>query len=333
MGPVRPLPVRQVIVLRAGTGQPPRPAPDELAVEEPLEIRLDGHPVATTMRTPGDDVALAVGHCCTEGLLDGARVRTVRFCGSDVDADPGRWNVVDVDTGGAAPPPPARLGTVTPSCGWCGSRLTEDLIARLGRIRRPPGLPPALVSGRLTEPRLELFELTGAVHGAAAMDPDGTPRRVATDIGRHNAVDKLVGRMLLEGELPATGMLLWVSGRVSFEIVQKACAAGFAWVVAVGGATSLAVEAARRVDLGLAGFARRGAATVYHPVGEAGGGPPGHGHPPGGAEGPGPTAGPDGGAGPPRVGSTHGPAGPRAGGGRGDGAGRRGGSGGSGRAS
>jgi FdhD protein len=240
--------------------------PDELIVEEPLEIRLDDVAVTTTMRTPGHDFELAVGFCHTEGLLAGAPVQTTRYCatGSAVDTE---FNVVSVETGGRAPVPTPRLGPTTSSCGICGRADLEVLLERLAPLDAPQPLPLdvlAAVPDRLRE-RQDLFARTGAVHAAASFTPDGTPRVVREDIGRHNAVDKVVGRLLLDDDLPATGLGLYVSGRASFEMVQKAWAAGFAAVVAVSAPSALAVETARAARLQLAGFARDGRLNVYSP--------------------------------------------------------------------
>ena len=238
--------------------------PDELIVEEPLSIRLDDTLVSSTMRTPGHDFELAVGFCLTEGLLDGAPVTGIRYCGtgSALDSD---FNVVSVETGGAAPPPRARLGSVSSSCGICGSAAIDELTARLDPL--PPTEPWDLAvlaslpnRVRATQP---LFDATGAVHAAAAFDRDGGPLVVREDIGRHNAVDKVVGRLALDGALPATGTGLFVSGRASFEMVQKAWAAGFAALVAVSAPSALSVATARRAGLTLFGFVRSGDGNLY----------------------------------------------------------------------
>lgn len=239
-------------------------SPDLVIVEEPLEIRLDGVRVATTMRTPGHDYELAVGFCHTDGLLAGAPVQQVRYCatGSAVET---KFNVVTVDTGGRAPTPTARLTTTTSSCGWCGTDEIDAVTERLDPLPSSPPIDPEVlmaVPGRVA-PLQELFEATGGVHAAAAFDADGEIRSVREDIGRHNAVDKVVGRLLLDGALPAEGLGLFVSGRTSFEIVQKAWAAGFTTIVAVSAPSSLAVEAARRADITLAGFARPGRLNLY----------------------------------------------------------------------
>jgi FdhD protein len=245
-------------------GHDTRRGPDELIVEEPLEIRLDDALVATTMRTPGNDFELAAGFCFTDGLLEGAPVQTCRYCGTG-SAFETEFNVVSVETGGAAPVPTPRLTTTTSSCGLCGSQSIDDLVERLEPL--PSGEPfPLTVLAAVPErarEQQELFGITGAVHAAAAFRRDGAVQLVREDVGRHNAVDKVVGRMLLDKALPATDLGLAVSGRASFEIVQKAWAAGFVAVVAVSAPSSLAVETAKRANMLLAGFARDGALNVY----------------------------------------------------------------------
>jgi FdhD protein len=238
--------------------------PDDLVVEEPLEIRLDDVRVATTMRTPGHDFELAVGFCHGDGLLDGAPVRSCRYCGTGSAVET-EFNVVSVETGGQAPVPAPRLGTTTSSCGLCGSTSIDELAERLAPL--PPVEPwsrdvlaslPERVVGEQT-----LFGSTGGVHAAAACDRSGHPVVVREDIGRHNAVDKVVGRLLLDGGLPAAGHALFVSGRASFEIVQKAWAAGFPAVVAVSAPSALAVRTAERAGITLAGFVRGPAMNLY----------------------------------------------------------------------
>jgi FdhD protein len=240
--------------------------PDQLIVEEPLEIQLDGVLVSTTMRTPGHDFELAAGFCFTEGLLAGAPVRQCRYCGTGSAVD-SEFNVVTVETGGLAPPPRPRLTTTTSACGMCGTTAVDDLRERLHPL--PPTAPFSLdVLARVPDTvaaTQQLFDATGAVHAAVAFDRDGTPVLGREDIGRHNAVDKVVGRFLLDGRLPATGLGLYASGRASFEIVQKAWAAGFSTVVAVSAPSSLAVSAARLAGMTLCGFARRGRLNVYAP--------------------------------------------------------------------
>ncbi|MGH9135073.1 MAG: formate dehydrogenase accessory sulfurtransferase FdhD [Ilumatobacteraceae bacterium] len=242
-------------------------APDELIVEEPMTIQLDGTVVSTTMRTPGNDYELAVGFCHTEGLLGQAGVTGVRYCATTSASD-SEFNVVTVETGGRAPTPTARLGLTSSSCGWCGSEQLDDLCERIAplEIRPPMALDVIADVPRRVAEAQGLFTATGAVHAAAAFGSDGEVLLVREDVGRHNAVDKIVGAMLLAGELPASGRGLFVSGRASVEMVQKAWSAGFGTLVAVSAPTALAVEAARRANLVLAGFVRGDRFNVYAPA-------------------------------------------------------------------
>ncbi len=231
-----------------------------------MSIQLDGVLVATTMRTPGHDFELAVGFLHTEGMLADSPVRGVRYCGTG-SASETEFNVVSVDTGGSAPAPRPRLGNTTSSCGWCGSDSVDELAGRLTTLPTTSPIPLHVLT-ELPERALSsqgLFAATGAVHAAAAFDRHGTVLVSREDVGRHNAVDKVVGRMLLDGMLPSTGNGLFVSGRASFELVQKAWAAGFSTLVAVSAPTALAVQTARRAGLVLAGFIRNGRVNVYAP--------------------------------------------------------------------
>ena len=245
-----------------------RREPDELVVEEPMSIQLDGTLVTTTMRTPGNDFELAAGFCFTEGLLGGASVTGVRYC-ADGSAAASEFNVVTVETGGGAPTPTPRLGNVSSSCGWCGSTHLDELCARLHPLDPVTsfeldvlaGVPERVLDGQ------GLFAATGAVHAAAAFDRTGRVIVAREDVGRHNAVDKVIGSMVLGGPpgLPASESGLFVSGRSSIEMVQKAWSAGFSSLVAVSAPTALAVHAARRAGLTLAGFVRGDRLNIYAP--------------------------------------------------------------------
>jgi FdhD protein len=171
---------------------------------------------------------------------------------------------VSVETDGVAPEPTPRLTTTTSSCGLCGSESIDELCARLRTLSSPPVDLDVLakVPGRVLAEQT-LFSATGGVHAAAAFDSSGAPLVVREDIGRHNAVDKVVGRLLLDNALPAEGLGLFVSGRASFEIVQKAWAAGFATVVAVSAPSSLAVDTATAAGITLVGFAREDRLNIY----------------------------------------------------------------------
>jgi FdhD protein len=245
-------------------GQTTRRGPDDVIVEEPLEIRLDDALVTTTMRTPGNDFELAAGFCFTEGLLDGAPVQTCRYCGTGSAVET-EFNVVSVETGGRAPVPTPRLTTTTSSCGLCGSQSIDELTARLAPLpfTDPFALDVLAAVPDQAKHHQDLFATTGGVHAAATFDRDGQVLLVREDVGRHNAVDKVVGRLLLDGRLPATDIGLAVSGRASFEIVQKAWAAGITTLVAVSAPSSLAVETARQANMLLAGFVRDGSLNIY----------------------------------------------------------------------
>ena len=243
-----------------------RRRPDELIVEEPMSIQLDGVKVATTMRTPGHDYELAVGFCFSDNLLAGAPVVGVRYCATGGAAET-EFNVVTVDTAGRAPSPTPRLGNTTSSCGLCGNDAIDQLCEVLTPLPDVAPIPLPVLAGMPDRVigMQGLFSATGAVHAAAAFAADGSVLVTREDVGRHNAVDKVVGRMLLDGALPATGLGLFVSGRASFELVQKAWAAGFSTLVAVSAPTSLAVTTARRAGLHLVGFIRGDRLNVYSP--------------------------------------------------------------------
>lgn len=253
-------------VTRGDTGEVAARKPDDLIVEEPMTIQLDGTKVSTTMRTPGHDYELAVGFCFTDGLLGGATVTGVRYCANG-SAAASEFNVVTVDTGGKAPAPRVRLGNTTSSCGLCGNDAIDDLCTWLQPLPDTPmfssevllRMPDAVLGSQ------GLFNSTGAVHAAAAFTRDGDVLLTREDVGRHNAVDKVVGRLMLDGQLPAAGLGLFVSGRASFELVQKAWAAGFSTLLAVSAPTALAVHTARRAGLVLAGFVRGDRMNVYAP--------------------------------------------------------------------
>ncbi len=240
--------------------------PDEVVVEEPLTIQLDGTTVSTTMRTPGHDFELAVGFCHGEGLFGGAQVESVRYCGTG-PATETDFNVVSVDTGGRAPEPTPRLGVTTSACGLCGADAIAELATRLDPLAPfEPWDPEVLTAAPASaSTRQDLFGLTGGSHAAAVFDRDGVVGIVREDIGRHNAVDKVVGNLKLNGQLDTPGRGLFVTGRASFEMVQKAWAGGFEVVVAVSAPSALAVATARQAGLWLVGFARDDRLTVYAP--------------------------------------------------------------------
>lgn len=250
--------------------------PDAVSAEEPLEIRVNGSPLAVTMRTPGDDVDLAHGFLLTEGVIGGiADVRTARYCdGAVVDDESGQpqntYNVLDVQLAPGVPPPvvdPSRNFYTTSSCGVCG-KASIDAIRQ--QVRWPVADDPTrfdprvLVSlpDRLREHQ-RTFDRTGGLHGAALFTTAGELVHVAEDVGRHNAVDKVVGAALLAGCLPARGHALVVSGRASFELTQKALMAGIPALVAVSAPSSLAVSMALEAGMTLTGFTRPPTMNVY----------------------------------------------------------------------
>lgn len=235
--------------------------PEIVIAEEPLEIRLNEQLAATTMRTPGHDFELAVGWCWAEGLLT-EKPSDIRYCatGSAVETE---FNTVTVQSASALPMTP-RLATVSSSCGICGAEQIENLTKRLSPIRPSVDWSPTIVLPVIENVRdqQELFEKTGGVHAAAAFRANGEIVVTREDIGRHNAVDKVVGHLLLQDGLQP-GLGLFVSGRASFEIVQKAWAAGFEFIVAVSAPSSMAVETAEAANISLAGFVRADAFNLY----------------------------------------------------------------------
>ncbi|MEM9563151.1 MAG: formate dehydrogenase accessory sulfurtransferase FdhD [Actinomycetota bacterium] len=253
--------------------------PDELVVEEPMTIRLDDQPVASTMRTPGHDFELAAGFLLAEGMIEPGWITGIRYCGTG-SAVESEFNVVSVETGGRAPTPTPRLGSISASCGLCGSEAIEGLTERLRVLPayEPWDLELLVALPDQLRAAQTLFDATGAVHAAAAFDRSGRLLVTREDIGRHNAVDKVTGRLLLDGKLPsanadavpagavAPDLALVVSGRASFEMVQKAWVGGYTALVAVSAPSALAVTTARRAGLTVVGFARGTTATIYSPA-------------------------------------------------------------------
>lgn len=236
-------------------------APDELAVEAPLVLALAGEVLATLMRTPGHDLELAAGWLVVEsGVAAADDVVWLRACRED---DTDRVHITLAD--GVRPPRPRAFVTGA-ACGVCSADVLDLSLVRRSAPSTPgwqvdadvlAALPDRMRAGQRT------FDRTGGVHAAALAAPDGSILVQREDVGRHNAVDKVVGRVLLDGRLPATDHLLVVSGRVSFEIVQKAVAAGVAGIVAVSAPSSLAVDLAREHGLVLAGMVRDGTLNLY----------------------------------------------------------------------
>jgi FdhD protein len=247
-----PYSAASVDVLRLPDG---RTEPDRVAVEEPLEIRIGGRPVAVTMRTPGHDEELALGFCISEGLRP-----TAARLPDDLAA-----NTVEVDAPTFDPERLQRSFYTSSSCGVCGKGALEAVAVEAPRLESRFKVPLPLVASlpdRLREAQAA-FAVTGGLHATGLFSADGRPLCVREDVGRHNAMDKVVGWAWGEGLLPLESSLLCVSGRLSFELVQKAAVAGCPVVVAVGAPSSLAIELASDRGVTLCGFVRNGAANVY----------------------------------------------------------------------
>ncbi len=244
--------------------------PDTLAVEEPMEIRVAGSPLSVTMRTPGDDFDLTLGFLHGEGLVGSAdEVSRLMHClDSGEDGSP-TYNVVDVTLrdGLQLPQEAGRRFLTTSACGVCGTSAIEALrtTSRYAVAQDPSPVDPAVLCslpGRLRAAQ-KGFDRTGGMHAAGLFTADGDLLVVREDVGRHNAVDKVVGWAMREGRLPLTGHVLVVSSRASFEIVQKAYAAGIPVLAAVSAASSLAVDLATDAGMTLAAFVRPPRLTVY----------------------------------------------------------------------
>ena len=265
--PILTVPVQKI------EGDSSAPFQDLLAVEEPLEIRLDDKSISITMRTPGHDFELAAGFLFSEGILhDAAQIREIRWSqiangnprqvGNSVTVELNPGVEVDLDR-------LERHFYTTSSCGVCGKASIEavqmqmqgcPVLPRSSPIvesRVVHGLPGAL---RRAQP---VFERTGGLHAAALFSPDGTLQRLREDVGRHNAVDKLIGAEMLAGHTALAEHLMFVSSRASFELVQKALMAGIPILAAVGAPSSLAVETAQRFNLTLLGFVRDSRFNIY----------------------------------------------------------------------
>jgi FdhD protein len=235
---------------------------DELAVEEPLEIRVDGEPLAVAMRTPGEDEELAAGFLAGEALI-GSR-DDLASIGPTEDL---AANVVEVRTRAGLRRDAAgeRRFSLTSACGVCGKAALEFVERAAPAAAAGAPLEPQLVlelprAARAAQPG---FQRTGGLHATALFEPDGTLLVVREDVGRHNAMDKAVGALLLGGRFPLPGVVACLSGRAAFELIQKASIAGLAGVVAVGAPSSLAVELARDRGMLLCGFVRETSFNVY----------------------------------------------------------------------
>ncbi|WP_067509621.1 formate dehydrogenase accessory sulfurtransferase FdhD [Actinoplanes sp. TFC3] len=260
---------RPVMKINLSTDAEPRRRPDDLAAEEPLEIRLRQEPLAVTMRTPGQDIDLAMGFLLTEGIIRAAGdVVTAQLCaGTDT---PNTYNVVDIVLGADVPPPvtdPSRNFYTTSSCGVCGKASIDAVRTRsqfdVGADETTVAaqtlaeLPDKLRAAQRT------FDRTGGLHAAGLFTSDGELLVLREDVGRHNAVDKVIGWAAREGRLPLAGHVLLVSGRASFELTQKAWMAGLPLLAAVSAPSTLAAELADEAGMTLVGFLRGPSMNVY----------------------------------------------------------------------
>jgi len=246
---------------------------DTLATEEPLEIRVQGPEqeqvqVAVTMRTPGGDFDLAAGFLFTEGLIEPGEVRRVAYC-DNLPGEDQRYNVVSVTLRRSFDADRLRRNFyANSSCGICGKAALDDIEVRCSPVAPGPEVRLEVLLSLPERLRVaqKMFERTGGLHAAGLFSPEGEAASIHEDVGRHNAVDKAIGERYLVDEVPVTDHVLQVSGRASFEIVQKAAVAGIPFVSAVSAPSSLAVEAAERFGMTLVGFVRDGRCNVYaHP--------------------------------------------------------------------
>jgi FdhD protein len=268
--------IRDFEIRVVSQGQGVRSKNDRIAGEEPLEIRIEGTPLAVVMRTPGDDVELAAGFLHAESIIESSDdVDTIAHCRDETDPD--LTNVVNVrlsearrkSTEAKLAAKSAERATITSaSCGVCGKKTIESLHASAKPFERAPAIDVDLIRDlpRKLRSAQQVFDETGGLHAAAVFDRKGDLLVLREDIGRHNAVDKCVGHLLLSEKLPVDGAMLMVSGRTSFEIVQKALLARIPIVAAVSAPSSLAIELARESNMGLCGFVRDGNLNLYSGV-------------------------------------------------------------------
>jgi FdhD protein len=258
---------RKILIKRAPASAPHHVFEDQLAVEEPLEIRIHDEPVTIAMRTPGDDFALAAGFLFSEGLLHSAKeVGSIRFC--ETPHHPELKNVVNFTFASGTKPDLARLHRnfyAGSACGIGGKTSIEQIkmLAKPIQSKMKVRLEVIHGLGHSLRKAQTFFEKTGGLHAAGVFDEHGTLYTLHEDVGRHNAVDKSIGHMLLQGRSPLDHHLLMVSGRASFEIVQKAVMAQMPIVCAISAPSSLAVETAREFGVTLVGFLREDDFNVY----------------------------------------------------------------------
>jgi FdhD protein len=268
IGPTPFLASRSVPVVRVGGNR--RHDRDQVAVEEPMEVRVNGEPFAVIMRTPGADRELAAGFLLAEDVIrSSGELLTIEEC--EETTEEGRGNTLNVTVAGEASERlSTRLGErrqvmMTASCGLCGRRTIETLRSRVSTVDGKWSIRPDRVSelpSRLRDAQ-QVFEATGGLHAAGLFDRDGALRHIAEDVGRHNAVDKIIGRRVLEDALPLNDSILVVSGRTSFELVQKALLAGIPFIAAVSAPSSLAIELAEASGITLCGFVRGDRFNIY----------------------------------------------------------------------
>lgn len=244
---------------------------DSLAVEEPLEVRVGGTSFSVTMRSPGDDFDLVAGFLVSEGVIWSAeQLTSMRFCAGTDDQGLQTFNVIDAELSPGTAPPDAGLERhvyTSSSCGICGTASIDAVhkATHFGQLDDDTTWSAELIGSlpdRLRDHQ-KVFDRTGGVHAAGLFDADGQLLCLREDVGRHNAVDKVVGWALREGRLPLRGTTLQVSGRASFELVQKAHMAGVPVLAAVSAPSSLAVEHAESAGMTLIGFSRGGAFNAY----------------------------------------------------------------------
>lgn len=249
-------------------------SPDLVVTEEPLQLMLDGDALSVVMRTPGNDVELSLGLMFAEGILRAATdVRVIRMSAEAGESEHSiavesalvESNQVDIHLRGKALRKPARSMLSSSACGVCGTVLIEDLRRDLAVLPPGPAVNPALLPGLVEGLRSGqgVFDRTGGLHAAGLFTAEGDLIYLREDVGRHNAVDKVVGRALLDGRLPAKDSILVVSGRTGYEIVQKSISAGIGLVAAVGAPSSLAVALAREFNQTLVGFLKGDRFNVY----------------------------------------------------------------------
>ena len=259
--------IREVAILRQGQAAAER---DSVAVEEPMEVRVNGASFAVIMRTPGADRDLAAGFLLAEDVIrSDDEIGTIEYC-QDVDAE-GRGNTINVTvTGDAAERLALRLNerrqvTMTSACGMCGRRTIESLQSRVATVRGDWTVGADVIASLPDRLRASqsVFDSTGGLHAAGLFDRAGVLQLSAEDVGRHNAVDKITGRTFLAGKHPLDASILLVSGRTSFELVQKALLAGIPVIAAVSAPSSLAIDLAAQANITLCGFVRGPRFNIY----------------------------------------------------------------------